>query len=89
MPTSTIWVKHPKTGQEINVAPLLLALDQFDAPLNAPLCEGARDAIRQVIRVINLSEHNPVLTPGKLIDVYYDLHRLEDVFTAMSAGQVA
>lgn len=91
MPNSSIYVKHPTTGQEINVAPLLLALSTFDAPCpNASLAESAKYAIQRINRVLNLTEHNYALnSPGLLVDVYQDLHRLEDAFGAMKEKENA
>ena len=88
MPTSIILVEHPTTGQSINVAPLLKALSDFDAPTDSAPGTGISNALRRVMRVLNLSEHNPALVPpGQVVDVYHDLHALEDVFDKMTVQQ--
>ena len=80
-----IWVFNPATGKDIDVAPLLTVLNQFDAPSNTPINTGAREAIKRTIRVLNVTVHDPhVNNPILLANLYKDLHLLEDMFDQLS-----
>ncbi|QIP15712.1 hypothetical protein G8759_25295 [Spirosoma aureum] len=90
-PSASIWVAHPERPDlQVDVAPVFSTLGTFDAPADAPFASGATDVIRRTIRTLNLSEHNPALIPpGTLVDLYQDLHRLEDMFEAIHDQQPA
>lgn len=84
MNISPCWVHVPGTTREIDVAPLLTVLDQFDAPLNAPLHSGASLTLTRVIRLLNVTVHDGQITsPIDLANLYRDLHRLEDALNAL------
>ncbi|GAB2571608.1 hypothetical protein [Spirosoma areae] len=90
VPTSTIWVKHPTSGKEINVAPLILLLDELDAPPNSHPCAGVSDVLHRTIRTLNVTVHDQDVSPVKHIaDLYRDLHSMEDAFQAVTVREAA
>lgn len=78
-----IWVKDPKTNKEIDVAAFFQTLDELDASGDIPVGQGGVSVLDKVLRVLNLTEFNPMVhSPGQLVDLYYDLHRLKIMFEA-------
>ena len=83
--SEAIWVAHPKTGRQINVAPLFNALDEFDREPTSSIASGGLDVVRQIIRTLNITVHDPQFTsPVYIANLYQDLHRLEDMFAEMT-----
>lgn len=84
-----IWVLDPKTNLEVDVAPFLETLEVLDTIYDSSTGEGGVAAVRSLMRTLNLTEYKPsVGTPDQLVDRYYDLHRLEDMFTATRSREV-
>lgn len=79
-----LFVLDPQSGEQLNVGSLAEALHQFDVPPNSSLCMGARDAIHRIIKILNLTVHDPAVTnPVDLANVYRDLHALDELFAGM------
>lgn len=74
----------PKTRLEIDVAPFLETLDAFVTLYDAAAAgEGGVTAVRQLLRLLNRTELNPLASsPAQLVERYEDLHRLEALFEA-------
>lgn len=79
------WVTDPKNGKDVDVAAFLEILEEFDTMYSdsTSIGEGGVAAIREVIRLMNLTEFNPSFkSPSQLVDLYQDLYRLETMFIA-------
>lgn len=81
MNRTSLWVADPETGREYDVAPLFETMHVLDRPGNTSLNTSGRDAINRTLRTLNVTVHDPLITPPQhLANLYKDLHLLSDMF---------